>query len=100
MCTARSTPAEKFGPRSSTATSPCRLPVIMAQPKSDHDHGDHHGQGRKARVTKTRAFVGRAAELTTLDECLRAAADGQTQVVLLAGEPGVGKTRLAARVAE
>ncbi len=46
------------------------------------------GQGRGV-------FVGRARERELLDVRLRAALGGDGQVVLLAGEPGVGKTRLA-----
>ena len=40
-------------------------------------------------------FVGRAQELELLDVRLRAALDAECQVVRLAGEPGVGKSRLA-----
>src|SRR5690242_3983049 len=40
-------------------------------------------------------LVGRVAERETIAGCLRAALDGRRQFVLLAGEPGVGKTRLA-----
>ena len=41
------------------------------------------------------AFVGREREWELLHVRLRAAFDGEGQVVLVAGEPGVGKTRLA-----
>ncbi len=41
------------------------------------------------------AFVGREPERARLEERLRAALGGEGQVVLVAGEPGVGKTRLA-----
>jgi DNA-binding NtrC family response regulator len=41
-------------------------------------------------------LVGRAAELATLDEAMRVAADGTPAVVLIAGEAGIGKSRLAA----
>lgn len=44
-------------------------------------------------------FVGRAAELTFLTERLDAAVAGRGTIVLLAGEPGIGKTRLAEEVA-
>ncbi|SDZ26183.1 regulatory protein, luxR family [Amycolatopsis xylanica] len=46
------------------------------------------------RSTRDR-FIGRAAERELLGDRLRAAAGGAGQVVLVAGEPGVGKTRLA-----
>jgi tetratricopeptide (TPR) repeat protein len=45
------------------------------------------------------SFVGREQERATLDTCLRAAVAGEGQVVLVAGEPGVGKTRLAEETA-
>ncbi len=44
-------------------------------------------------------FVGRGHELAALDERLAVAAQGQGGVVLLAGEPGIGKTRLAEELA-
>lgn len=40
-------------------------------------------------------FVGRAAAMTQLDQALGAALAGRGRVVLLAGEPGIGKTRTA-----
>jgi DNA-binding CsgD family transcriptional regulator/tetratricopeptide (TPR) repeat protein len=40
-------------------------------------------------------FVGRQRELALLRDRVQAALDGHGQVVLLAGEPGVGKSRLA-----
>src|SRR6188474_181040 len=39
-------------------------------------------------------FVGRAAELAALDDALGRAIEGETATVLIAGDPGVGKTRL------
>ena len=45
------------------------------------------------------AFVGRADPLATLDARYAAAEAGQRQFVLLAGEPGIGKTRLATEFA-
>ena len=38
---------------------------------------------------------GRAREQAIIEQCWKAARQGQRQVVLLAGEPGIGKTRLA-----
>ncbi|HEX7672012.1 MAG TPA: protein kinase, partial [Polyangiaceae bacterium] len=43
----------------------------------------------------TDPFVGRKAELTHLGETLVVAARGQLRLIAIAGEPGVGKTRLA-----
>ena len=42
------------------------------------------------------SFVGRAAELVRLDTAWAAARSGRRQLVLVAGEPGIGKSRLAA----
>ena len=41
-------------------------------------------------------LVGRAGELARLEEAWAAARSGERQLVLLAGEPGIGKTRLTA----
>lgn len=40
-------------------------------------------------------FIGRQQELATLTTALDSALAGGGQVVMLAGEPGIGKTRLA-----
>jgi class 3 adenylate cyclase len=45
-----------------------------------------------------RIFVGRDAELDRLGQLWKEAAAGERRVALLAGEPGVGKTRLAAEL--
>src|SRR5215208_5758462 len=44
-------------------------------------------------------FVGRDAELSVLSEALDAAAAGRGRMALVAGEPGIGKTRLAEELA-
>ena len=41
------------------------------------------------------SYVGRVEERAALEEALVLARDGARQVVLLSGEPGIGKTRLA-----
>ncbi|MBV8993271.1 MAG: adenylate/guanylate cyclase domain-containing protein, partial [Pseudonocardiales bacterium] len=46
-----------------------------------------------------RIFVGRDGELDRLGQLWKEAAAGELRVVLVAGEPGVGKTRLAAELA-
>ncbi len=47
-----------------------------------------------------RIFVGRDGELERLGQLWKEAAAGERRVALLAGEPGVGKTRLAAELAQ
>ena len=53
-----------------------------------------------ARPAPTPLFVGRDEELSCLRDALRRAAAGRPGMVLLAGEAGVGKSRLVARFAE
>jgi class 3 adenylate cyclase/tetratricopeptide (TPR) repeat protein len=45
------------------------------------------------------SFVGRVEERAALEETMNLARSGQRQVVLLSGEPGIGKTRLASYAA-
>ena len=49
---------------------------------------------RRPRLGGRAPLVGRQAELRVLDNALRAAVAGRGRVVLLTGEPGLGKTRL------
>ena len=44
-------------------------------------------------------FVGREAELSRLEAAWEVARSGRRKLVLLAGEPGIGKTRLATEIA-
>ncbi|GAA0799477.1 ATP-binding protein [Spirilliplanes yamanashiensis] len=54
---------------------------------------------RRGRRATAAPFVGRGAELARLAECWEHAGRGDTHVVLIAGEPGIGKTRLATAAA-
>jgi DNA-binding CsgD family transcriptional regulator/tetratricopeptide (TPR) repeat protein len=51
-------------------------------------------------VLERRAFVGRGTELARLRALLAEAAEGHGRTVILAGEAGIGKSRLAAKLAE
>jgi AAA ATPase domain/Adenylate and Guanylate cyclase catalytic domain len=51
------------------------------------------------RVTEMTGFVGRLGERTTLRAAFERAAAGSRQVLLVGGEPGVGKSRLVAEFA-
>ncbi len=46
------------------------------------------------------AFVGRSAERRALLECWERAVAGERQVVVVSGEPGIGKTRLVTETAQ
>jgi tetratricopeptide (TPR) repeat protein len=50
-------------------------------------------------VARPEAFVGRAPELARLEPLLAHAGHGGRQVILLGGEPGIGKSRLARELA-
>ena len=49
---------------------------------------------RSVRRTSASRLVGRVAEMARLEESLTRAAEGDTQVIGVVGEPGVGKSRL------
>lgn len=50
-------------------------------------------------VRRRGPFVGRAAELSAFEQVWQRVADGIRQVVFIGGEPGAGKSRLAAEIA-
>jgi class 3 adenylate cyclase/tetratricopeptide (TPR) repeat protein len=50
-------------------------------------------------VDRSLAFIGRAGEREVLERAWKSAEQGTIQVVLVAGEPGIGKTRLATEIA-
>jgi len=62
------------------------LQLVIAEPPAE---------GGSAVDTRRRAFVGRDLELARLVAALDAAVAGRGRLVLLAGEPGIGKSRLA-----
>ena len=52
-----------------------------------------------ARTGSATAFVGRRREMATLESALREAMLGRGQIAMLAGDPGIGKTRMAQELA-
>ncbi len=58
-----------------------------------------HGTADVPEAANVLPFVGRAAEIEQLAQAWRVAAHGQGKVVLIGGEAGIGKTRLATEVA-
>jgi tetratricopeptide (TPR) repeat protein len=65
----------------------------MAEPLASE-----HGKSPVNLVRTTPPFVGRRAQLERFEHCLQDAMAGQPQVVLMAGEVGIGKTRLLREV--
>ena len=61
--------------------------------------GTRMGAIPRAGIQKRLPLVGREPDLLLLDEALEVVEQGQLRVVLLLGDPGMGKTRLAAEVA-
>ncbi len=58
----------------------------------------HRPTPAQSRQTEA-AFVGRQQELAVLTAALDDALSGRGRLVMLAGEPGIGKTRLARELA-
>ncbi|HEY3060705.1 MAG TPA: AAA family ATPase, partial [Chloroflexota bacterium] len=62
--------------------------------------GGRRWEDQRAGADETLALVGRNAEIERLEDALETLFAGRGGLVLLAGEAGVGKSRLAAEVAE
>jgi transcriptional regulator with AAA-type ATPase domain len=69
-----------------------RAVKMLALRLSDRPEG--HGEGRPAGI-----FVGRQREMEALQTALEDALSGQGRLVILGGEPGIGKTRTAQELA-
>jgi DNA-binding SARP family transcriptional activator/class 3 adenylate cyclase len=67
---------------------------VPADPVPGTSLGEPIVRGGQPRAGARGPLVGRAAELAILDEALRAAVLGRGSVLVLRGEPGLGKTRL------
>jgi class 3 adenylate cyclase/predicted ATPase len=60
----------------------------------------HESRFEATRASGLTGFVGREQQIERLIDCKRRAWAGQGRVVLISGEPGIGKSRLAASLAE
>jgi class 3 adenylate cyclase len=67
---------------------------------ADNALADTTSRAFPAALLYDEVFVGRDAELSRLTGVWEATKEGQRQTVLVAGEPGIGKTRLAAELAQ
>jgi tetratricopeptide (TPR) repeat protein len=61
---------------------------------------EHHGRHPAAGRLVWGQFIGRVEELAALRAAIEAALRGQASLVMLVGEPGIGKTRLAEAAGE
>lgn len=66
---------------------------VSDQPEADHEQSLPVGGFLGS--LPSGALVARGPEMTRLQEALESSAGGQGRLVLLSGEPGIGKTRLA-----
>jgi class 3 adenylate cyclase len=79
-----------WGPEEPVAFSPDAVPLVAGY----LDTPRATAAERRPRLGGRAPLVGRQAELRALDTALRAAVTGHGQVIVLTGEPGIGKTRL------
>ncbi len=105
--------AELLVTRARTGDSRRRRPArIRAVDRGGARHADRRGgepgasppilsprRCRALATTRSGPFVGREVERDRLGAAVRAAASGTPRVALVAGEPGIGKTRLIAEAA-
>jgi DNA-binding SARP family transcriptional activator/tetratricopeptide (TPR) repeat protein len=73
-------------------------PAPAAEPRAIEPASEYGGQFFATRSGAR--FVGRRSELERLQACFARSAEGHRQLVLLEGEPGIGKTRLAVQFME
>jgi DNA-binding CsgD family transcriptional regulator/tetratricopeptide (TPR) repeat protein len=78
--------------------SPHNHPVDLDHPESPSEQRQRDNETMPRRAWDA-PLVGRTAELASLDDALQTSAGGSPAVVLIAGEAGIGKSRLAAEAA-
>ncbi|HTW07507.1 MAG TPA: AAA family ATPase, partial [Acidimicrobiales bacterium] len=82
----------EWGPTEEVAVLPGAKPLHASY--LERPRARPAGQSARRRLTSGTPLVGRAAELGVLREALREATVGKGGVAVVAGEPGLGKTRL------
>jgi class 3 adenylate cyclase/tetratricopeptide (TPR) repeat protein len=78
---------------------PVSVHRVLWEPRGDGEGDVLPLPARVASIAAAR-YVGRVREQEVLDAALKEACTGECRAVLVSGEPGIGKTTLAARVAE
>jgi hypothetical protein len=71
----------------------------FAVPGEWSTRSNEHAAGTTAARQQARPFVGRARELDDLGLALEDAASGHGSLLMISGEPGIGKSRLMEEVA-
>lgn len=95
MCRARLATDMQTEPTPETVTLASRMRAV-APPRPKEAHALHMPPGALSpALLLDRPFLGRTTELRLLIKAYHMAQRGQTQAVLLQGEAGIGKTRLA-----
>jgi tetratricopeptide (TPR) repeat protein len=84
-----------LGPDPSAETTALHLAIL----RGDSEDDDRSGQAPVAEPTRDPDFVGRSEQLAILRDRWAAAVAGRGHLVLLIGEAGIGKTRLASEAA-
>jgi DNA-binding SARP family transcriptional activator len=79
--------------------------ILQQSPDLDWRPAERRRLGRSAApvstapLLATSTFIGRSRELEVLESALQSVTEGRGALVLVAGEPGIGKTRLAEELA-
>src|SRR6202012_994037 len=86
-------PADATMPDSLHADNACII-AVFAISQQHHSFVRRGGAVTATREITAATLIGRTAELEQMRHLLDGAARGESQLLLLSGEPGIGKTRL------